>query len=45
MSEREQQGGDGEPGTCHICEGTFSTREELSRHLMEVHLEEVLGDP
>jgi C2H2 type zinc finger protein len=34
MSEREEQSGDKEIGTCHICGRTFSTQEELSKHLI-----------
>jgi hypothetical protein len=37
MSERERQRGDGEVGTCHVCGRTFSTQEDLSKHLMEEH--------
>ena len=44
-NKRETQGGDGELGRCHICDETFSTQEELSRHLMDEHAEEeTLGD-
>jgi len=46
MSERQMQGGDEELGKCHICERTFPTQEELSKHLMDDHEEgETLGDP
>ena len=40
------QQGDDELGRCHICERTFPTQEELSKHLMDDHEEgETLGDP
>jgi hypothetical protein len=45
VSEREAQDGDGELARCHICEQTFPTQEELSKHLMDEHAEEAtLGD-
>lgn len=37
MSERETQGGDPEVGACHVCGETFSTQEELSKHLIDAH--------
>ena len=37
MSAREEQSGDIDIGTCHICGQTFSTQEELSKHLMDEH--------
>lgn len=44
MSERETQGGDPEVGVCHVCGRTFATQEELSKHLMDEHDQEGLGD-
>jgi len=44
VSERDVQRGDGEIGTCHVCGRTFSTQEELSKHLMDDHDGEMLGD-
>jgi hypothetical protein len=44
MSEREDQSGDKEIGTCHICGRTFSTHEELSKHLMDEHAGEGLPE-
>lgn len=44
MSEREDQSGDDEIGTCHICGRTFSTQEELSKHLMDEHAGERLPE-
>jgi hypothetical protein len=44
MSEREEQSGDKEIGTCHICGRTFSTQEELSKHLMDEHAGERLPE-
>ena len=43
VSERENQRGDGEIGTCHVCGRIFSTQEELSKHLMDDHDGEILG--
>jgi len=43
-SEREEQSGDKEIGTCHICGRTFSTQEELSKHLMDEHAGERLPE-
>jgi uncharacterized C2H2 Zn-finger protein len=37
MSEIETQRGDGETGRCHVCGQTFSTQEDLSKHLMDEH--------
>ena len=37
MREIESQESDDEIGGCHICAQTFSTEEELSRHLLEAH--------
>jgi hypothetical protein len=44
MNEQPMQGGDGELARCHICEREFPRQDELSRHLLEVHQEEVLGE-
>ena len=45
-NERKMQSGDDEVGRCHICDRTFPTQEELSKHLMDDHdEEETLGDP
>jgi hypothetical protein len=44
MSEIEDQQGDRETGTCHICEQEFPTQEELSKHLMDAHTDEGLSD-
>lgn len=40
MSEVDQQGGDPELGTCHVCGETFPSQAELSKHLLEAHEEE-----
>ena len=44
MSERTEQGGDDEIGTCHICGQAFSTQEVLAKHLMDVHPDDALGE-
>jgi hypothetical protein len=44
MSEVEAQRGDGEIGKCHVCGQEFPTQEELSKHLMDVHEEDLLPD-
>jgi hypothetical protein len=43
MSEVEDQRGDREIGTCHVCGRTFPTQEELSQHLMDDHDGELLA--
>ena len=43
MSERIEQGGDGELGTCHICGEVFSTQQLLADHLREQHEEDTLA--
>ena len=43
MSEVEDQRGDGEIGTCHVCGRAFPTQEELSQHLMDDHEGELLA--
>ena len=45
MSEVEQQSGDPEVGTCHVCGRTFDSQAELSKHLLEAHDEAPSGDP
>ena len=42
MTERDEQRGDDETGTCHVCGLTFSTQRELSKHLMDEHPDDVL---
>lgn len=42
MTERDEQRGDPEVGTCHVCGGTFDTQLALSQHLMDVHAEDLL---
>lgn len=44
MSEMKTQSGDKEIGSCHICGRTFSTQEELSKHLMDEHADEGLPE-
>jgi hypothetical protein len=44
VSERREQGGDGETGVCHICGETFPTQEQLAGHLRERHDQDALGD-
>ena len=45
MNERESQSGDEETATCHMCGKTFSSQEDLSKHLMEEHEGEGLPAP
>lgn len=45
MSEVDEQGGDEEIATCHMCGQTFPTQLELSQHLMDPHDEEGLPTP
>ena len=42
MTERTEQGGDHEVGTCHICGVTFLTQQQLAAHLMDDHDGEIL---
>jgi hypothetical protein len=37
MTERDEQAGDDEIATCHMCGRTFPTQVELSQHLMDSH--------
>jgi hypothetical protein len=37
MRKLETQEDDGEIGVCHICAQTFSTQEDLAKHLLEAH--------
>ena len=45
MTERDEQGGDGEIGVCHVCYQQFDTQEELLAHLKEDHDGEILPSP
>jgi Protein of unknown function (DUF3618) len=40
MSERENQGGDGEIAVCHVCGKKYASQELLSQHLMEEHADD-----
>lgn len=42
MSEADEQRGEGEMATCHMCGQEFPTPKELSEHLMAVHDDEGL---
>jgi hypothetical protein len=42
MTERTEQRGDHEVGTCHICGVTFPTQQQLAGHLMDDHDGEIL---
>jgi hypothetical protein len=44
MSEREAQSGDAETAACHVCDQRFGTQEELARHLIKAHADELLSD-
>ena len=37
MTEADGQRVDDERASCHMCEETFATQLELSKHLMDVH--------
>ncbi len=46
MTERDEQRGDQEVGVCHVCGEKFDTQLALSKHLMDVHEDDVLdSDP
>jgi hypothetical protein len=42
MTERDEQQGDPEVGVCHVCGEKFDTQLALSKHLMDVHEEDLL---
>jgi len=44
MSEREAQSGDGETAVCHVCDQRFDTQEELSKHLIGAHPDDLLSE-
>ena len=44
MSEVDEQRGDSEIGKCHVCGSEFLSQEELSKHLMDVHGEDLLPE-
>ena len=44
MSERTEQAGDSEIGRCHVCGQTFSTQEDLAKHLMDSHPDDLLDE-
>ena len=46
MTEQDEQRGDPEVAVCHVCGQEFDTQLALSKHLMDVHGEDVLdSDP
>jgi hypothetical protein len=46
MTEQDEQRSDPEGGVCHVCGQEFDTQLALSKHLMDVHEEDVLNpDP
>jgi hypothetical protein len=45
MTERDEQAGDEEIATCHMCGQTFPTQLELSQHLMDTHEDDGLPSP
>jgi Zinc finger, C2H2 type len=44
VTEVDEQAGDREVGTCHICGRTFDSQAELSKHLLEAHDEAPSAD-
>ena len=44
MSEANTQSGDGEAAMCHVCNERFETQEELAKHLMDTHPDDLLPD-
>jgi hypothetical protein len=44
MSERDTQLGDGETAVCHVCEQRFQTQEDLAKHLLRAHPDEVFNE-
>ena len=45
MTETDEQGGDAEIATCHMCGQTFPTQVGLSQHLMDAHDDDGLSTP
>lgn len=45
MTEVDEQRGDEEIATCHMCGQTFSKQVELSQHLMDAHDDDGLPTP
>lgn len=45
MTERDEQAGDEEIATCHMCGRTFPTQVELSQHLIDSHDDDGLPEP
>jgi hypothetical protein len=45
MTEVDEQRGDEEIATCHMCGQTFATQVELSQHLMDAHDDDGLPTP
>jgi hypothetical protein len=43
MGEADEQRGNSEIGTCHVCGEEFASQEDLSKHLMEAHQEELFS--
>ncbi|HEX3301143.1 MAG TPA: hypothetical protein VHW68_13685 [Actinomycetota bacterium] len=44
MSERDNQAGDTETAVCHVCDQRFGTQEELAKHLIDAHPDDLLGE-
>jgi hypothetical protein len=45
MTERDDQSGDGETATCHMCGRVFPTQLALSQHLIDDHDDDGLPTP
>jgi len=44
VTEQDEQTIDPQKAVCHICQGEFSSQEELHAHLIEAHDEEALAN-
>lgn len=44
MSERDTQTGDTETAVCHVCDQRFGTQEELTKHLIDAHPNDLFGE-
>jgi hypothetical protein len=42
IEEANMQSGDGEAAVCHVCNERFETQEDLAKHLMDTHPDDLL---
>ena len=44
MTQGQVQPKDGETAVCHVCDERFDTQEELAKHLMDRHPDDLLPE-